>query len=267
MKTNKLFQVFIMHKKMTGKLVLVGAGPGDPDLITLKAIKAIKNADVILYDALVNPELLHYADSSAEIVFVGKRSGKHSLKQDEINQLIVDYALTGKNVVRLKGGDPLIFARGKEEIDFVSRFGIPYEVVVGISSLNLPGYYGIPLTSRGINQSFWVVTATNKSGDLSRDIELVAQSNATAVVYMGLKKLSKIVELYASFGKSDLPIAIISNGSLPHGKVISGRISDIVDRYAENPIPAPALLVIGEVVESYEHFSRNFADVANTEAL
>lgn len=247
---------------MTGKLILVGAGPGDPDLITLKAIKAIKNADVILYDALVNPELLHYADSSAKIVFVGKRSGKHSLKQDEINQLIVDYALTGKNVARVKGGDPLIFARGKEEIDFVSQFGIPYEVVVGVSSLNLPGYYGIPLTTRGINESFWVVTATTKTGDLSNDIKLVAQSNATAVVYMGLKKLSKIVDIYSQYGKADLPIAIISNGSLPHGKVLSGRVSDIVDRFENNPVPAPALLVIGEVVKSYEHFSKTFADVA-----
>ena len=152
---------------MTGKLILVGAGPGDPDLITLKAIKAIKGGDVILYDALVNPELLDYADSKAEIIFVGKRSGKHSLKQEEINQLIVKHALQGKDVVRLKGGDPLIFARGKEEIDYVSAYGIHYEVVVGISSLNLPGYYGIPLTSRGINESFWVVTATTKTGDLS----------------------------------------------------------------------------------------------------
>ena len=182
---------------------------------------------------------------------------------EEINQLIVDYALTGKHVVRLKGGDPLIFARGKEEIDFVSQFGIPYEVVVGISSLNLPGYYGIPLTTRGINESFWVVTATTKTGDLSNDIKLVAQSNATAVVYMGLKKLSKIVEAYTKYGKSELPIAIISKGSLPQGKILSGRVSDIVDRFKNNPIPAPALLVIGEVVESYEHFSRNFAEVAH----
>jgi len=247
---------------MTGKLILVGAGPGDPDLITLKAIKAIKKGDVVLYDALVNPELLEYASDSSEKVFVGKRSGKHSLKQDEINQLIVDYALTGKNVVRLKGGDPLIFARGKEEIDFVSQFGIPYEVVVGISGLNLPGYYGIPLTTRGINESFWVVTATTKTGDLSNDIKLVAQSNATAVVYMGLKKLSKIVDVYTKQGKADIPIAIISNGSLPHGKIVSGRVSDIVERYENNPVPAPALLVIGQVVESYEHFSKTFAEVA-----
>ncbi|MGB3464420.1 MAG: uroporphyrinogen-III C-methyltransferase [Cyclobacteriaceae bacterium] len=248
---------------MIGKLILVGAGPGDPDLITLKAIKAIKNGEVILYDALVNPELLEYADQNAEIIFVGKRSGKHSLKQDEINELIVQYALKGKDVVRLKGGDPLIFARGKEEIDYASAYGIPYEVVVGISSLNLPGYYGIPLTSRGINESFWVVTATTKTGDLSSDIKLVAQSNATAVVYMGLKKLDKIAALYASFGKENLPVAIISNGSLPHGKIISGRISDITERYAENPVPAPALLVIGEVVESYEHFSKSLVAVAH----
>ncbi len=243
---------------MKGKLILVGAGPGDPDLITLKAIKAIKKGDVILYDALVNPELLDYAKNGSEKVFVGKRAGKHSLIQDQINQLIVDYALEGKDVVRLKGGDPLIFARGKEEIDFVSQFDIKYEVVVGISAVNLPGYYGIPLTTRGVNESFWVVTATTKTGDLSNDIHLVAQSNATAVVYMGLKKLAKIVDVYTDHGKSDLPIAIISNGSKPHGKIVSGRISDIVNRYKDHPIPAPALLVIGEVVESYEHFQENF---------
>lgn len=246
---------------MIGKLILVGAGPGDPDLITLKAIKALRKAEVILYDALVNPELLEHANPEAEIVFVGKRSGKHSMKQDEINQLIVDYALTGKNVIRLKGGDPLIFARGKEEIDFVAQFGIPYEVVVGISSLNLPGYYGIPLTTRGINESFWVVTATTKTGDLSGDIQLAAQSTATAVVYMGLRKLPKIVDLYKEHGKEDLPIAIISKGSLPEGKIVAGRISDIVERHELNPIPAPALLVIGEVVQSYEHFEEKYASV------
>ena len=247
---------------MTGKLILVGAGPGDPDLITLKAIKALQKADVILYDALVNPDILEHANPLSEIVFVGKRSGRHSMKQDEINQLIVDYALTGKTVIRLKGGDPLIFARGKEEIDFVAQFCIPYEVVVGISSLNLPGYYGIPLTSRGINESFWVVTATTKTGDLSRDIRLAAQSSATAVVYMGLKKLSAITRLYKAHDRADLPIAIISNGSLPHGKIVAGRISDIVARYEQNPIPAPALLVIGEVVESYEHFQESFTSLA-----
>lgn len=232
-----------------GQLTLVGAGPGDPDLISIKGVKAIASAEVLLYDALVNKQLLKYAVSTCKKIYVGKRAGSHSATQDDINQLIVEHALQGKHVVRLKGGDPLIFARGKEEIDYARAFGIHTDVVIGISSLNLPGYYGIPLTTRGINESFWVVTATNKNGELSTDARLAAQSTATVVYFMGLGKLNEIVSIYQSLEKNDTPVAIISQGSLPTARVVTGTVSSIVEQ--SEGIPAPALIVIGESVGEY----------------
>lgn len=232
-----------------GQLTLVGAGPGDPDLITIKGAKAIASAEVLLYDALVNKQLLKYAVSTCKKIYVGKRAGQHSATQDEINQLIVDHALQGKHVVRLKGGDPFIFARGKEEVDYANSFGIPADVVIGISSINLPGYYGIPLTTRGVNQSFWVVTATDQNGKLSEDARLAAQSSATVVFFMGLRKLGEIVSLYLSQDKGSTPVAIISQGSLPTGKVVYGTIDSILEN--KEDIPAPALIVVGESVGEY----------------
>lgn len=237
----------------TGKLTLVGAGPGDPELISVKGVKAIASADVILYDALVNPELLEYAGKGCIKLHVGKRAGKFSTPQEEINNLIVRYALEGHHVVRLKGGDPFIFARGKEEIEYAETFGIETQVVIGISSINLPGHYGIPLTTRGVNQSFWAVTATNRFGELSDDARLAAQSSATVVFFMGLNKLREIVDLYQSFGKYELPLAIISQGSLPNGKVVFGTISTILEEDIST-IPAPALIVVGESVGEHQYF-------------
>ena len=210
---------------MNSKVTLVGAGPGDPDLISVKGIKALATADVVLYDALVHPELLHYAPKRARKVYVGKRAGRHSFKQEEINQLIVDFALTEGHVVRLKGGDPFVFARGKEEAEYAETFNIPVETVPGISSITLPGYYGVPLTRRGINESFWVVTATTSSGQLSKDVRLVAQSTATGVFLMGLGKLEAIVKAYVAAGKLETPAAIISKGSLPDGQIYFGHYS------------------------------------------
>lgn len=246
---------------MAGKLTLVGAGPGDPELFTLKGVKALKAADVILYDALVHPQLLTYASESAEKVFVGKRAGEHSLIQDEINKLIVKYAGAGKHVVRLKGGDPFIFARGKEEVQYAETFGIPSEVVLGISSINLPGYYGIPLTRRGINESFWSITATTRNGELSKDVQLAAQSTATVVLFMGLKKLEEIKELYQQQGKADLPVAIISKGSHEDGKVYFGTIETMVSVRDAQEIQPPALVVIGEAVGTHEHFYEKFHEL------
>ena len=238
---------------MAGKLTLVGAGPGDPELFTLKGVKVLETAEVVLYDALVHPQLLTYAPH-AQKIFVGKRAGQHSLIQDEINKLIVEHAGAGKHVVRLKGGDPFIFARGKEEIQYAEQFGIPSEVVLGISSINLPGYYGIPLTRRGINESFWVITATTRNGELSQDIALAAQSSATVVLFMGLKKLEDITKLYQTYSKGAVPVAIISKGSHPDGKVYFGTVDTIVSVRDQQHIEAPALVVIGEAVGTHEHF-------------
>ncbi len=239
---------------MAGKLTLIGAGPGDPGLFTLKGVKALEAADVVLYDALVHPELLNYAREGVEKIFVGKRAGKHSLIQDEINKLIVEHASQGKHVVRLKGGDPFIFARGKEEAEYAGSYGIPSEVVLGISSINLPGYYGIPLTRRGVNESFWVITATTRNGELSHDVALAAQSSATVVLFMGLKKLEEITSLYIQHGKADVPVAIISKGSHADGKVFFGTIETIVAIRDGQEIPPPALVVIGEAVGTHEMF-------------
>ena len=172
----------------------------------------------------------------------------HSYQQQQINQLIVENALPDKHVVRLKGGDPFIFGRGQEEIENAEIFGIETAVIPGISSINLPGHYGIPLTVRGVNESFWVVTATTSAGRISEDLKLAAQSNATIVVFMGLKKLAKIVSIFRDAGKSTLPIAVISRGTLPQGNLIVGNISDIQERVKLEKPAAPALLVLGKTV-------------------
>ena len=239
---------------MKGKLTLVGAGPGDPELISLKGVKALQSADVVLYDALVHPSLLDHAPGKAKKIYVGKRAGKHSIPQEETNQLIVEYALAGNHVVRLKGGDPFIFGRGKEELEYAETFDIETESVIGISSVNLPGYYGIPLTRRGVNESFWVITASTRDGELSKDIPLAAQSTATAVILMGLGKIDRITDIYRQHGKADTPVAVISKGSLEEGGVTFGRVDTIVGKVLRSKPEAPALIVIGEAVGTHEYF-------------
>lgn len=231
-----------------GKFTLVGAGPGDPELISVKGVKALADADVILYDALVHPDLLLYAKNTAEKIYVGKRASNHAHTQDETNQMIVDLALKGKHVVRLKGGDPFIFGRGQEEIDYANAHGVSSTAVLGISSINLPGYYGIPLTKRGVNESFWVVTATTSSGRISKDVSLAAKSTATSVFLMGLHKLEEIVAVYKKEGKHHLPVVIISKGSYENGKLHFGTVDTIVSVKEQQNVEAPSIIVIGEVV-------------------
>lgn len=239
---------------MKSKLTLVGAGPGDPELISVKGIKALKSADVVLYDALVHPDLLEYCSENTMKIFVGKRAGMHSYQQQQINQMIIDHALPEGHVVRLKGGDPFIFGRGQEEIEYAQAFGIETELVPGISSINLPGYYGIPLTKRGVNESFWVITATTSAGKLSEDVNLAARSNATVVLLMGLKRLREITEVFKKENKQSLPVAIISKGSLPQGKVLSGTVNSIEEIVKKEKPTAPALIVLGETVAAYPEF-------------
>lgn len=232
------------------RLTIVGAGPGDPELITIKAIKAIKSANVILYDALVNDELLEYASSQAELIFVGKRKGCYAYQQDQINELIVNRALNSGHVVRLKGGDPFIFGRGAEEIDYVQPFGIQADVVPGISSsAAVPAYQGIPLTKRGASESFWVITGTTKSHEISGDVALAAKSTATVVILMGMGKLSEIVRVFSSEGKQDVAIAIIQNGTTKDEKFGVGTIRNIEDVVVKKQLSSPAIIIIGEVVK------------------
>ncbi|TDS12990.1 uroporphyrinogen-III C-methyltransferase [Sphingobacterium paludis] len=238
-------------------ITLVGAGPGDPDLITLKGIKAIREADVILYDALVNEEILDYAKPTCTKIYVGKRAERISTSQDYINKLLVDYALTHGHVVRLKGGDPFVFGRGGEELDYARQFDIPTAVVPGISSsVGLTGLQQIPLTYRGLSESFWVITGSTSDGKLSSDLETAMESTATVVLLMGYAKLAQVVALYTSKGKGDLPIALIQNGSLPTEKVVLGRINNILEQAQENKIGVPAIIVIGEVVAKHQAFDQ-----------
>jgi uroporphyrin-III C-methyltransferase len=254
-----------MYKTTNPKVTLVGAGPGDPDLLTIKGAKALAEANVVLYDALANEEILTYAPKKSIKIFVGKRKGCHEYSQDQINQLIVDNALTYGNVVRLKGGDSFIFGRGSEEIEYIESFGIPTFVVPGISSsIAVPANQGISLTKRGVSESFWVITGTTSDRKLSKDVALAAQSSATVVILMGMSKLAQIVSLFQNESKGETPIAIIQNGTMPNEKIGIGTINTISKVVKDNQLSSPAIIVIGEVVREsnklkgfYEEFVSN----------
>ena len=231
------------------KVWIVGAGPGDPELISVKGLKTIQKADVILYDALVSTGLLDYAPLGGKKVYVGKRKGHKEFSQVEINRLLVFYAIRSECVVRLKGGDPNVFGRGHEEMEYVKRRGISVEVISGISSvLAAPAAAGIPLTKRGVSESFWVITGTLSSGEMSNDILLAAQSTATVVILMGMTHLAKIARLIQQFRSHNEPVALIQHATTPHQKIIVGTAGDIVQRGSESNIASPAVIVIGKVV-------------------
>jgi len=235
------------------KLTVVGAGPGDVELFTLKGIRALESADVVLYDALVNPELLEYA-SNAELIFVGKRKGCYAYQQEQINDLIIARAKSHGHVVRLKGGDPFIFGRGAEEMQIAAAAGLEVAVVPGISSsLAVPAYQNIPLTKRGSSESFWVITGTTKAHKISNDIKLAAQSSATVVILMGMSKLAEITALFRESGKKNTPVAIIQNGTTPQERVGIGTVDTIEDVVQELKLTNPSIIVIGEVVRHREH--------------
>ena len=231
------------------KLTLVGAGCGDPELITLKGVKALQNADAILYDALANEALLEHARPDAIKLFVGKRRGKQGFLQEDINKLIVEYVEKYGHVVRLKGGDPYVFGRGFEEILYAQQHGIETAYVPGISSsIAAAGLAGIPVTHRGASQSFWVVTATAADESIPADLQLAAQSDATVIVMMGLAKIKEIAAVFIENGKSDLPVAVIQNGSLPSEKTVVGIVETIAQLIENEQISAPAILIFGKVV-------------------
>jgi uroporphyrin-III C-methyltransferase len=244
-----------MKKEIYPKLTVVGAGPGDPELITLKAINALSEADVILYDALVNKELLKYASLDTLKIYVGKRKNRHEYTQEQINNLIVDLAFTHGRVVRLKGGDPFVFGRGSEEILHADAFNIETAVVPGISSsIGVPGASGIPVTHRGVSESFWVITATKQDGEISSDIYDAAKSKATVVILMGLSKLKQITEAFSSHGKGATPIAVIQNGTLATENTAIGTIDTIVKEVEDQNIKSPAIIVIGDVVKFHRYY-------------
>lgn len=231
-------------------LLIVGAGPGDPELITIKGLNAIRSADVILYDALVSPGLIKYAPTHCKQVFVGKRRGYKEFTQGEINQLLVFYATRYERVVRLKGGDPFVFGRGHEEREYAMNHGVRVEVIPGISSsYAAPSCAGIPLTTRGVNESFWVVTGTVSSGEISEDLHHAAASSATIIVLMGLSHLADIANII-SINRGELePMALIQHATLPTQKVVVGAAKSILQLATDENISSPAIIVIGKVVD------------------
>jgi|SRR3954470_5673897 uroporphyrin-III C-methyltransferase len=244
-----------LKNKIIPKITLVGAGPGDPELITVKGVKAISTADVVLYDALVNPELLKHAPVDALKIYVGKRNSNHAYTQDQINLLLVDFAFSHGHVVRLKGGDPFVFGRGHEEVTYAESFNIPTSIIPGLSSsIAVPELQGIPVTNRGTSESFWVITGTTSKGQLSADIRLAAKSTATVVILMGLSKLHEITEVFKTEGKQDTAVAVIQNGSLPNERIALGTIDTIVDIITTEKLSAPAVIVVGDVVKLHAEF-------------
>lgn len=238
-----------------GKVYLTGAGPGDPKLITLKGLESIQQADVLVYDRLVSPELLKYASTHAELIFAGKSVDCHWLKQEEINLLLVEKALQGHTVTRLKGGDPFVFGRGGEEALCLQENGIPFEIIPGItSSIAVPAYAGIPVTHRHVASSFTVITGHEcpSKKDSSINWKLAAESDTT-VFLMGLGNLPIIIDKLLQYGKlPDTPIALIRNGTCESQEILEGTISDIVAKLASAQLKSPVTIVVGEVVKLRE---------------
>ena len=238
-----------MHNKTSGSLTIVGAGPGDSELITVKGIHAIKKADVILYDALVNPVMLKH-NINGKHYFVGKRKGEHSFKQSEINVMLVDFVLEGKNVVRLKGGDVSVFARAAEEIMCAENFGISPLLIPGISSFTgIAAAHRIPLTRRCQFESIWVTTGYTCDGNPSEDIIHAAKSSATVVILMGITHLKEIMSIFGKHKPANFPVAIVQNGTLPNEKWVKGTLSTIVGKAKEEGIRNPATIFVGHAVE------------------
>lgn len=233
-------------------LFIMGAGPGDPELLTIKAFNVLKRADVILYDNLSNEKLLEIAPKSCEMVYVGKKPYEKCTPQEEINELIVKYAKKNGVVVRLKGGDPFIFGRGFEEILYAEGHGIKSQYIPGISSMQGSGFIDVPLTHRGISESIWIITATKKDGSLSRDLVHAMQTSATVVIYMGMKKLAEISAAYKLAGLGSTPAAIIQHATLPHQKHATCEIKDIQETALREGLSYPAIIVIGDVVKARE---------------
>ena len=239
-----------------GEVALVGAGPGDPGLLTLRALRVMQNADVVVYDRLVSDEVLELVRRDAERIYVGKEAGKPYVSQEDINQLLVDLALQGKRVCRLKGGDPFVFGRGGEELEKLAEQGIRFEVVPGISAaVGCAAYAGIPLTHRHYAQVLTFTTGHSKNEVAQGpvDWETLARAGQTAVFYMGLNGLPTIVEQLQAHGlPADHPAAVIEQGTRPGQRVISGNLATLVQQVAAAQVKSPALLIVGEVTRLHE---------------
>ena len=236
-----------------GKVYLTGAGPGDIELLTIKALRVIKEADVIIYDRLANPDILHEAKDGCVFIYVGKEDGHHILPQDEINEVIYQHALESDIVVRLKGGDPFVFGRGGEEGAFLRKRNIAFEVIPGISSaISVPAYAGIPVTHRGVAVSFRIVTGHESPDKPNAQVKWESfKEDDTLVFLMGLHNLEKITNKLIAIGKpKELPCAVISKGTTTEQRVVVGTLEDIEQK--AKGLPTPALTIVGEVVKLRE---------------
>ncbi|OTA14919.1 uroporphyrinogen-III C-methyltransferase [Xenorhabdus vietnamensis] len=233
-----------------GNVWLVGAGPGDAGLITVKGLHCIQSADVIVHDRLVNSELIAQVPDHCEIINVGKEHDYHPIPQEEINQILVKHAQAGKQVVRLKGGDPYVFGRGAEEAEVLAQHGIKFEVVPGISSsIGGLAYAGIPVTHRNYASSFHVVTGHTSQGNEQQNWEVLAQLEGTLIILMGMTRLKEICQQLMLYGKSpETPAAVIMYASQPKQKSVIGTLETLTAKAEEQNLHAPALIVIGEVV-------------------
>jgi uroporphyrin-III C-methyltransferase/precorrin-2 dehydrogenase/sirohydrochlorin ferrochelatase len=240
-----------------GEVYLIGAGPGDPDLLTFKAARLLQAADVVLYDRLVSPKVLDMARRDAERIYVGKRRTDHSVPQRQINQLLLDLAQQGKCVVRLKGGDPFIFGRGGEEIELLAEHGVPFQVIPGITAASgCACYAGIPLTHRDHAQSVRFVTGNLKNDRVDLPWAEFISEQETIVFYMGLTGLPTIcTELQAHGRAGDTPIALIEQGTTAHQRTLTGTLATMVDVVAGHSVHAPTLIIVGDVVKLHPHLS------------
>ena len=236
---------------VNGIVYIVGGGPGDPGLITVKGLDCLQRADVVLYDRLASPELLHETQPHAELIDVGKEPKLHRRSQAEINDLLIEKAREGKIIVRLKGGDPFVFGRGGEECQALAAAGVRYEVVPGVSSsITVPAYAGIPVTQRGVTTAFTVVAG--HTGGSESDIDWASISRIETIVFlMGVEHMSEIVHQLITHGhSSDTPVAVIREGTTENQFVVTGRLADIIEK--AQGIRPPAILIVGEVVNLRE---------------